>query len=115
MDNTSKKPRIVPKVVKETKASFFGDKGHISSREAKRRLKKDDGKVSGFGGRYTRKQIEEIAKEKFTYKKVGHVVDRKDVERIVGDEKKARSRAKTYKEKREIDKTISFIRKKFGK
>jgi len=107
---STKKPRVVPKVVKESKKSFFGDKGHIKRPDFREKLRKDCGKIPGYSGRYTKRQREEIEKD-FSFKEAGTYIDEKDMKYRLKQMGKKKYKAKTHNEKKEIDKRMKYLEK----
>ncbi len=108
--NTSKKPRVVPKVVKETKVSFFGDKGHLSREKFRGKLRSDSGKIPGSHRCYTKRERTDIEKE-FGYKEAGTYIDERDYKYRIKNLEKEKYRAKTGQEKQDLGRKISYLKK----
>lgn len=88
---------------------FFGKKGYVSRLELREKLRKAPSKVSGLGKWYTRRERVNMEKEIFGKEYKDHITRQECRYRI----RKLRNegfRAKTGKEKLEINRRIKYLK-----
>ena len=88
---------------------FFDKKGYLSRLELRQKLRKAPSRVSGLGKWHTRKERINIEKEIFG-RKYGHYITPQECRYRFRELEKERFRAKTGKEKLEINRKIKYLK-----
>lgn len=107
-------PRKAPEPPKEKpKPDFFGPKGSISRSEFREKLRKAAPEIP-LSSRWMTRERREALEKKFSYGKYGPDISRDDIKGLIKELQQAKTEAKTYNEREEIDRTIRWLKKTTG-
>ena len=93
--------------------SFFGKKGYLTRLQLREKLRKDTGKIPGSAKWYTRRERESIEKESFG-KDYGEYITPQEYHYRIKQLNKDKFKAKSAKEKLDIDRKIRYLKKLGG-
>lgn len=96
---------------KSSKPGLFDKKEQVTRREMRQFLRKDTGLIPGGRGRFRRQERVKLEGTLFDRRKYGQYITPRECDRLYRNLRGRRFRAKTEKERRDIDRRMRYLKR----